>query len=78
MIIDDYFASIERSLRQNRQASKIEEPILCLASDDYNGLLRCRLLFWDESYLDIKRARTRITHTVANASACACPHADRA
>ncbi|MEW6668213.1 MAG: DUF6516 family protein [Thermodesulfobacteriota bacterium] len=53
MIIDDYFASIERSLRQNRRIARIEEPIICLASDDYNGLLRCRLFFWDESYLDI-------------------------
>ena len=53
MIIDDYFASIERSLRQNDQISKIEQPITCLASDDNNGLIRCRVFFWDSSYLDL-------------------------
>ena len=53
MNIDDYFAAIERGLRQNVRIGKIEEPIICLASDDYNGLLRCRVVFWDASYLDI-------------------------
>ena len=53
MIIDDYFAAIERGLRQNVQIGKIEEPITCLASDDYNGLIRCRVFFWDGSYLDL-------------------------
>jgi len=53
MNIDDYFAAIERGLRQNVRIGKIEEPIICLASDDYNGLLRCRVVFWDNSYLDI-------------------------
>ncbi len=27
--------------------------MLCLASDDYNGLLKCRVYFWDGSQLDI-------------------------
>jgi len=53
MIIDDYFTAIERSLRQNSQISRIEEPITCLASDDYNGVIRCRVFFWDNSYLDL-------------------------
>jgi hypothetical protein len=53
VIIDDYFASIERSLHQNAQISEIVEPITCLTSDDYNGLLRCRVVFWDGSYLDL-------------------------
>lgn len=53
MIIDDYFSSIERSLRQNAQISEIVEPITCLASDDHNGLVRCRAVFWDGSYLDL-------------------------
>jgi hypothetical protein len=44
--IDDYFVSIERSLNQNPQISKIEEPIILLTSDDYNGLIRCRVTFW--------------------------------
>ena len=53
MIIDDYFAAVERGLRQNVQTGEIEEPIICLASDDYSGLLRCRIVFWDASYLDL-------------------------
>jgi len=53
MIVDDYFAAIERGLRQNAQISKIEEPLTCLASDDYNGLIRCRIFFWDNSYLNL-------------------------
>ena len=53
MKIDDYFVSIERGLSQNSQISKIEEPITLLTSDDYNGLIRCRVTFWDGSFLDI-------------------------
>lgn len=53
MRIDDYFATLERSLRQNARIGKIEKPVTCLASDDYNGLIRCRFVFWDESFLDL-------------------------
>ncbi len=53
MTIDDYFAAIERSLHQNVRIGRAEEPLICLASDDYNGLVRCRIFFWDESYLDL-------------------------
>ena len=53
MIIDDYFSSIERSLTQNVQIGEVGEPLTCLASDDYNGLIRCRVNFWDGSYLDL-------------------------
>jgi hypothetical protein len=53
VIIDDYFAAIERGLRQNILFGSLDVPITCLASDDHNGLLRCRVLFWDDSYLDI-------------------------
>ena len=53
MNIDDYFASVERSLSQNPQISKVEEPVTLLTSDDYNGLIRCRVYFWDSSFLDI-------------------------
>lgn len=56
MTIDDYFSSIERSLRQNVRIGRVEEPITCLASDDYNELVRCRVFFWDESYLDLYEA----------------------
>jgi len=52
MKIADYFSGIERSIRRVKGA-EISNPITSLASDDYNGLLRCRVLFWDESYLDI-------------------------
>ena len=65
MIIDDYFAAIERGLRQNVQIGRIEEPITCLASDDYNGLIRCRVIFWDESYLDLYEVvSTELGHPV--------------
>lgn len=53
MNIDDYFAAIQRGLRQNVKIGKIDEPVVCLASDDHNGILRCRFVFWDESYLDL-------------------------
>lgn len=53
MKIDDYFVSAERSLNQNPQISKIEDSITILTSDDYNGLIRCRVIFWDGSFLDI-------------------------
>lgn len=53
MIIEDYFASIEGSLRDDPQVTSVGEPFTALASDDYNGLLRCRVFFWDDSYLDI-------------------------
>jgi hypothetical protein len=51
--IDDYFSSIERSLRQDPQISQIGEPVTLLSSDDFNGLVRCRVYFWDGSFLDI-------------------------
>jgi len=51
--IDDYFVAMERGLRQNLRIGKVEEPIVCLASDDYNGLIHCRVFFWDASYLSI-------------------------
>lgn len=53
MIIDDYFASLERSLIQSPLVGSLEDPFTCLASDDYNGLVRGRVFFWDGSYLDL-------------------------
>ena len=53
MNIDDYFAALERGLQQNVHIGRLEEPITCLTSDDYNGLVRCRVVFWDNSYLDL-------------------------
>ena len=52
MKIGDYFSSIERSLRRVKGA-ELDGQITSLASDDFNGLLRCRVFFWDASYLDI-------------------------
>ena len=52
MRVDDYFASLERSLRQNPQVSH-EESFTCLASDDFNGLVRGCVFFWDDSFLDL-------------------------
>ena len=53
MNIDDYFASLERSLTRNSLVSRLEEPFTCLASDNHNGLVRGRIYFWDESFLDL-------------------------
>jgi hypothetical protein len=53
MIIADYFAGLERTLRRNPQVSKLEEPFTWLASDDCNGLVRGRVTLWDGSYLDL-------------------------
>jgi hypothetical protein len=51
--IYDYFSGLERSLTHNVKVGSPEQPVLCLASDDYNGLVRCRVFFWDGSYLDV-------------------------
>lgn len=53
MKIDDYFASLERGLRQNPLVSSLQEPFTLLASDDYNGIVRGRVFFWDDSFLDL-------------------------
>jgi len=53
MIIDDYFSSLERSLVENPLISRLDEPFICLASDEYNGLVRGRVFFWNDSCLDL-------------------------
>lgn len=53
MTIDDYLSGVERGLVQNVRIGSPEQPILCLASDEYNGLVRCRIFFYDDSYLDL-------------------------
>ena len=53
MKIEDYFASLERGLRQNPLVSHLQEPFTLLASDDYNGIVRGRAFFWDDSFLDL-------------------------
>ena len=52
MNIADYFSSIERSLNQYTSIASIE-TVEILASDDFNGILRCRVHFWDDSFLNI-------------------------
>ncbi len=52
MNIADYFSSVERSLRQQPSVTSIE-IIEILASDAFNGILRCRVHFWDGSFLSI-------------------------
>jgi hypothetical protein len=53
MRIDDYFANLERSLSENLKSGLIEDPFECVASDEFNGIIRCRVTFWDESFLDL-------------------------
>ena len=53
MSIDDYFTAMERGLLGNPQVVQLEEPMTCLASDDFNGLIRGRVFFWDDSFLDL-------------------------
>jgi hypothetical protein len=53
MNILDYFASLQRSIRQNRTIGFLEEPALMQAFDDYRGLFRVRIFFWDRSCLAI-------------------------
>lgn len=53
MTIADYFSGIERGLTQNIRIGSPDMPIVCLASDEFNGLVRCRIYFYDDSYLDV-------------------------
>lgn len=52
MQISDYFASLERGIRDNPNVTAIE-VLASEASDDYNGLLKARIQLWDSSYLEI-------------------------
>lgn len=53
MTIDAYFASVERNLLRKARLDPHDAAFECMASDDFNGLLRCRATFWDGSFLDI-------------------------
>lgn len=53
MKVTDYFTSLEKSLRQNADIIRVDEPQAYLISDDFNSLLKCRVHFWDDSFLDI-------------------------
>ena len=62
MIIADYFTGLERTLRRNSQVSKLEEPFICLASDNFNGLIRWTL---DNRRSDRCLARIDVIHETA-------------
>jgi hypothetical protein len=51
--VTDYFVSLEKSLRQNANIVRVNGPQAYLISNDFNGLLKCRVHFWDDSFLDI-------------------------
>ena len=53
MKIGDYFSALERSISKNMRLGSIDDEFACLASDDFNGLVKFRLFFWDNSYLDV-------------------------
>jgi len=51
--VAEYFAAIERVLQRDERIARVGEPLICQVSDDYDGLLRCRVRFWDDSYLEL-------------------------
>lgn len=53
MKVTDYFARLEKSLRQTASINRVDEPQAYFISDDFNGLLKCRVHFWDDSCLDV-------------------------
>jgi hypothetical protein len=53
MNIFDYFESLRRSIQQNRSVVSVEEPLTAQAFDQYRGLFRVRVSFWNDSYLTI-------------------------
>ena len=53
MDIFDYFQSLRRSIRQNRTIGFLKEPVLVQAFDEYRGLFRARIFFWDGSCLTV-------------------------
>ena len=53
MEIYDYFESLQRGIRQNHAIGFLEDPVLMQAWDDFTGLFRARVFFWDGSHLTI-------------------------
>ncbi len=53
MDIFDYFEGVRRSIQQNHAIGFVEESALVQAFDDYRGLFRARVFFWDGSHLTI-------------------------
>lgn len=56
MRIHDYFAGVERGIRENRKIGFLEQPIVAKAFDEHHGLLRVNVYFWDGSRLTIEEA----------------------
>jgi hypothetical protein len=52
MNVEDYFGSVARSLEEQSPVVSVD-VLASLASDAYNGLLKARVWFWDDSYLDL-------------------------
>ena len=53
MDIFDYFEGLRRGIQQNHTIGFLEEPALAQAFDEYRGLFRARVFFWDGSSLTI-------------------------
>jgi hypothetical protein len=51
--IDEYFSSVARCLHRKANVDPGDPVFECIASDDLNGMLRCRAVFWNRSFLDI-------------------------
>jgi hypothetical protein len=51
--ITEYFSKLETSLRRHPSIVRVDEPQAYFISDEANGLLKCRVHFWDDSFLDI-------------------------
>lgn len=54
MRIHDYFANIERGIREKRKIGFLAQPILALAFDEHHGLFRASVYFWDGSQLNLE------------------------
>lgn len=54
MQIYDYFASVERGIRENRKIGFLVQPVLALAFDEHHGLFRANVYFWDGSQLTLE------------------------
>ncbi len=65
MNIDEYCGGIERSLRQNPHVASIDDSLVCLASDEFNGLIRANAFSVMTTLLTIpKSLPSHITSTL--------------
>jgi hypothetical protein len=54
MRIHDYFASIERGIRENHKIGFLTQPVIAKAFDAHHGLLKATVHFWDGSQLSLE------------------------